>query len=297
MATLVNGIDIFKDARQNHYAVGAYNLNNLEWTRAILRAAQETNTPVLVQVSMGAAKYMGGYKFVKDMVMDQIDAMGITVPVVLHLDHGDFDVAMECIRLGYPSVMFDGHKLPTEENYAKTKQIVEAAHARGIAVEAEIGKIGENQDAASGELASVKDAVRFANLGVDMLACGIGNIHGIYPAGWQGLNFERLAEIANAISIPLVLHGGSGIPRDQVERAISLGISKVNINTEFQLAFQQATRKYIEEGRDLDKEHKGYDPRKLLLVGTEAITDSMKEMIAWLKTPSISESLQQATIA
>ena len=157
MATLVNGIDIFKDARQNHYAVGAYNLNNLEWTRAILRAAQETNTPVLVQVSMGAAKYMGGYKFVKDMVMDQIDAMGITVPVVLHLDHGDFDAAMECIRLGYPSAMFDGHKLPTEENYAKTKQIVEAAHARGIAVEAEIGKIGENQDAASGELASVKD--------------------------------------------------------------------------------------------------------------------------------------------
>lgn len=297
MATLVNGIDIFKDARQNHYAVGAYNLNNLEWTRAILRAAQETNTPVLVQVSMGAAKYMGGYKFVKDMVMDQIDAMGITVPVVLHLDHGDFDAAMECIRLGYPSVMFDGHKLPTEENYAKTKQIVEAAHARGIAVEAEIGKIGENQDAASGELASVEDAVRFADLGVDMLACGIGNIHGIYPASWQGLNFERLAEIANAISIPLVLHGGSGIPRDQVERAISLGISKVNINTEFQLAFQQATRKYIEEGRDLDKEHKGYDPRKLLLVGTEAITDSMKEMIAWLKTPSISESLQQATIA
>lgn len=289
MAKLVNGNDIFADARANHYAVGAYNINNLEWTRAILRAAAETNTPVLVQVSMGAARYMGGYKFVKDMVMDQMDSMNIHVPVILHLDHGDFDAAVECIKEGYPSVMFDGHKLPIEENYEKTREIVNLAHARNISVEAEIGKIGENQNAASGELASVDDAIRFADLGVDKLACGIGNIHGIYPAGWKGLNFKRLSEIADAIDIPLVLHGGSGIPRDQVEKAISLGISKVNINTEFQLAFQKATREYIEASRDLDKDAKGYDPRKLLLPGTEAITDSMKEMISWLGTPSLSE--------
>lgn len=287
MANLVNGNDIFAAARANHYAVGAYNINNLEWTRSILRAAKETQTPVLVQVSMGAACYMGDYKFVKDMVEDQVDSMGVNVPVILHLDHGDYQAAVECIKLGYPSVMFDGHKLPTAENYQKTKEIVQMAHAHNISVEAEIGKIGENQNAASGELATVEDAVRFAQLGVDKLACGIGNIHGIYPANWQGLNFKRLAEIAHAISIPLVLHGGSGIPRDQVEKAIALGISKVNINTEFQLAFQQATRKYIEEGRDLDKAHKGYDPRKLLLPGTEAITAAMKEMISWLGTPAI----------
>lgn len=289
MANLVNGNDIFADARANHYAVGAYNINNLEWTRAILRAAKETQTPVLVQVSMGASRYMGGYKFVKDMVEDQVDAMGVNVPVILHLDHGDYNAALECIKLGYPSVMFDGHQLPVEENYQKTKEIVQLAHVHNISVEAEIGKIGENQNAASGELAAVDDAIRFAEIGVDKLACGIGNIHGIYPADWKGLNFDRLAQIAHAISIPLVLHGGSGIPRDQVEKAISLGISKVNINTEFQLAFQKATRQYIEEGRDLDKKHKGYDPRKLLLPGTEAITASMKEMISWLGTPSINE--------
>lgn len=289
MANLVNGNDLFADARANHYAIGAYNINNLEWTRAILRGAQETQTPVLVQVSMGASRYMGGYKFVKDMVEDQMDSLGVNVPVILHLDHGDYAAALECIKLGYPSVMFDGHKLPNEENYQKTKEIVQLAHARKISVEAEIGKIGENRDATSGELASVEDAIRFAQLGVDKLACGIGNIHGIYPSDWKGLNFTRLEQIAHAISIPLVLHGGSGIPRNQVEKAIALGISKVNINTEFQLAFQQATRRYIEEGHDLDKAHKGYDPRKLLLPGTEAITSSMKEMISWLKTPSINE--------
>lgn len=296
MAVLVNGNDIFADARAHHYAVGAYNINNLEWTRAILRAAQETNTPVLVQVSMGASRYMGGYKFVKDMVMDQMDSMNIHVPVILHLDHGDYNAAFECIKLGYPSVMFDGHKLPIEENYEKTREIVNLAHAHNISVEAEIGKIGENQNAASGELASVEDAIRFADLGVDKLACGIGNIHGIYPAGWKGLNFQRLSEIANAIDIPLVLHGGSGIPRDQVEKAISLGISKVNINTEFQLAFQKAIREYIEAGKDLDKGAKGYDPRKLLLPGTEAITASMKEMINWLGTPSMEELKQPAAV-
>lgn len=295
MAKLVNGNDIFKDARKNHYAVGAYNINNLEWTRAILRAAQETQTPVLVQVSMGASRYMGGYKFVKDMVMDQMDSMGINVPVILHLDHGDFDAALECINLGYPSVMFDGHKLPIQENYEKTAEIVALAHERGISVEAEIGKIGENQDSASGELASVDDAIRFANLGVDKLACGIGNIHGIYPKNWQGLNFDRLNEIAHAISIPLVLHGGSGIPKGQVQKAISLGISKVNINTEFQLAFQKATRDYIVAGKDEDKNAKGYDPRKLLLPGTEAITDAMKEMISWMGTPSIDDDTHDAS--
>ena len=287
MAYFDNGNEIFKDARQNHYAVGAYNINNLEWTRAILRAAAETNTPVLVQVSMGAAKYMGGYKFVRDMVADQMDAMDIQVPVILHLDHGDFEAAMECIDLGFSSVMFDGHKLPLAENIARTQEVIQAAHSRGISVEAEIGKIGENQDNASGELAEVEDAITFAEMGVDKLACGIGNIHGIYPKDWPGLNFDRLREIASAIDIPLVLHGGSGIPRDQVQKAISMGIAKVNINTEFQLAFQEATRRYIEEQRDLDKAAKGYDPRKLLLPGTEAITARMKEMIAWLGTPSL----------
>ncbi len=287
MAYFDNGNEIFKDARKHHYAVGAYNINNLEWTRAILRAAAETRTPVLVQVSMGAAKYMGGYQFVRDMVADQMDAMDIQVPVIMHLDHGDYEAAMKCIELGYSSVMFDGHQLPLKENIAKTRAVIKAAHHRGISVEAEIGKIGENQDTTSGELASVQDAITFANLGVDKLACGIGNIHGIYPANWPGLNFKRLKEIANAIPIPLVLHGGSGIPREQIQKAIQLGIAKVNINTELQLAFQAATRQYIEDERDLDRRQKGYDPRKLLLPGTEAITSKMKEIIGWLGTPSV----------
>ena len=288
MAYLVNGNDIFKAARENHYAVGAYNTNNLEWTRALLRGAKETRTPLLIQVSTGAAKYMGGYKFVKDMVADQMDSMNISVPVILNLDHGDFESAKECIALGYSSVMFDGHNLPTDENLAKTKEIVKLAHERGISVEAEIGKIGENQGADGGELASVEDAKTFVAAGVDKLACGIGNIHGVYPEGWTGLNFDRLKEIAEAVpSEPLVLHGGSGIPQDQIEKAIQLGIAKININTEFQLAFQAATRKYIEDKMDLDKGNKGYDPRKLLRAGTDAITDSMKEMISWMGTAPI----------
>lgn len=294
MAYFVNGNDIFKKARKEHYAVGAYNTNNLEWTRALLRGAEETRTPLLIQVSTGAAKYMGGYKLVKDLVEDSMDAMDISVPVILNLDHGDYDSAVECIKLGYSSVMFDGHALPTEENLAKTKEIIKLAHERGISVEAEIGKIGENQGA--GELASVEDAKAFAAAGVDKLACGIGNIHGVYPEGWSGLNFDRLKEIAEAVpETPLVLHGGSGIPQDQIEKAISLGISKININTEFQLAFQEATRKYIEEGKDQDKSKKGYDPRKLLLPGTEAITDSMKEMISWMGTPSIDDKEADAS--
>ena len=280
MAYLVNGNDIFKAARENHYAVGAYNTNNLEWTRALLRGAKETRTPLLIQVSTGAAKYMGGYKTVKDLVLNEMDNMDIDVPVILNLDHGDFESAKECIALGYSSVMFDGHNLPTDENLAKTKEIVKLAHERGISVEAEIGKIGENQGADGGELASVEDAKTFVAAGVDKLACGIGNIHGVYPEGWTGLNFDRLKEIAEAVpNEPLVLHGGSGIPQDQIEKAIQLGIAKININTEFQLAFQAATRKYIEDKMDLDKGNKGYDPRKLLRAGTDAITDSMKEMI------------------
>lgn len=288
MAYLVNGNDIFKAARENHYAVGAYNTNNLEWTRALLRGAKETRTPLLIQVSTGAAKYMGGYKTVKDLVLNEMDNMDIDVPVILNLDHGDYESAKECIALGYSSVMFDGHNLPTEENLAKTKEIVKLAHERGISVEAEIGKIGENQGADGGELASVEDAKAFVAAGVDKLACGIGNIHGVYPEGWKGLNFDRLKEIADAVpGVPLVLHGGSGIPQDQIEKAIQLGIAKININTEFQLAFQAATRKYIEDKMDLDKGNKGYDPRKLLRAGTDAITDSMKEMISWMGTAPI----------
>lgn len=288
MAYLVNGNDIFKAARENHYAVGAYNTNNLEWTRALLRGAKETRTPLLIQVSTGAAKYMGGYKTVKDLVLNEMDNMDIDVPVILNLDHGDFESAKECIALGYSSVMFDGHNLPTDENLAKTKEIVKLAHERGISVEAEIGKIGENQGADGGELASVEDAKTFVAAGVDKLACGIGNIHGVYPEGWKGLNFDRLKEIAEAVpGQPLVLHGGSGIPQDQIEKAIQLGIAKININTEFQLAFQAATRKYIEDKMDLDKGNKGYDPRKLLRAGTDAITDSMKEMISWMGTAPI----------
>ena len=288
MAYLVNGNDIFKAARENHYAVGAYNTNNLEWTRALLRGAKETRTPLLIQVSTGAAKYMGGYKTVKDLVLNEMDNMDIDVPVILNLDHGDFESAKECIALGYSSVMFDGHNLPTDENLAKTKEIVKLAHERGISVEAEIGKIGDNHGADGGELASVEDAKTFVAAGVDKLACGIGNIHGVYPEGWTGLNFDRLKEIAEAVpNEPLVLHGGSGIPQDQIEKAIQLGIAKININTEFQLAFQAATRKYIEDKMDLDKGNKGYDPRKLLRAGTDAITDSMKEMISWMGTAPI----------
>ena len=288
MAYLVNGNDIFKAARENHYAVGAYNTNNLEWTRALLRGAKETRTPLLIQVSTGAAKYMGGYKTVKDLVLNEMDNMDIDVPVILNLDHGDYESAKECIALGYSSVMFDGHNLPTDENLAKTKEIVKLAHERGISVEAEIGKIGENQGADGGELASVEDAKTFVAAGVDKLACGIGNIHGVYPEGWKGLNFDRLKEIAEAVpGEPLVLHGGSGIPQDQIEKAIKLGIAKININTEFQLAFQAATRKYIEDKMDLDTGNKGYDPRKLLRAGTDAITDSMKEMISWMGTAPI----------
>ena len=284
--SFVNGSEIFSAARKGHYAVGAFNTNNLEWTRTILKGAQEKNVPVLIQVSMGAAKYMGGYKLVRDLVASEMESMNITVPVVMHLDHGNYEAAKECIEAGFSSVMFDGHDLPFEENLAKTKEIVELAHAKGISVEAEVGSIGGEEDGVvgAGELADVEEAKQIAALGVDYLACGIGNIHGQYPANWQGLNFDRLKELADAMpDMPLVLHGGSGIPQEQVVKAISMGVSKLNINTECQIAFAEATRKYIEEGKD--KEGKGYDPRKLLAPGTQAITDTVEEIIDWIGTP------------
>lgn len=287
MSVFVNGNAIFNAARQGHYAVGAFNTNNLEWTRAILKAAQETNTPVLIQVSMGAAKYMGDYKLVKKLVEEEMRVMNITVPVIMHLDHGNYEAAKECIEAGYSSVMFDGHDLPFEENLEETAEIVKLAHAKGISVEAEVGSIGGEEDGivGEGELASVEEAKQIAALGVDYLACGIGNIHGPYPENWKGLHFDRLQEIADAIDTPLVLHGGSGIPQEQIEKAIKMGISKVNINTENQLAFAAATRKYIEAGKD--QEGKGYDPRKLLAPGSEAIVDTVKEIIGWLGTPEV----------
>ena len=285
--SIVNGNEIFAAARKGHYAVGAFNTNNLEWTRAILAAAQETNTPVLIQTSMGAAKYMGGYELCNMLVRETVKSMNITVPVVMHLDHGNYEAAKECIEVGYTSVMFDGHDLPFDENLEKTKEIVELAHAKGISVEAEVGSIGGEEDGivGAGELADVEEAKQIAALGVDYLACGIGNIHGKYPENWTGLNFDRLKEIADAIETPLVLHGGSGIPKEQIQKAISMGVSKVNVNTECQLAFQEATRAYIEAGKD--REGKGYDPRKLLAPGTQAITDIVKERIEWFGTPAI----------
>lgn len=286
---LVNGNEIFSKARAGKYAVGAFNTNNLEWTRAILEAAKETNTPILIQTSMGAAKYMGGYELCLHLVQDTIKAMNITVPVVMHLDHGNYEAAKECIEIGYNSVMFDGHDLPFAENLEKTKEIVKLAHAKNMSVEAEVGSIGGTEDGitGAGELASVEEAKTLAATGVDYLACGIGNIHGVYPDNWKGLNFDRLQEIAAEVKTPLVLHGGSGIPKDQIVKAISMGISKVNVNTECQLSFAKATREYIEAGHDQDVDAKGYDPRKLLAPGTEAIKETVKERIAWFGTPAV----------
>lgn len=286
---LVNGNEIFSKARAGKYAVGAFNTNNLEWTRAILEAAQETNTPILIETSMGAAKYMGGYELCLHLVQDTIKAMNITVPVVMHLDHGNYEAAKECIEIGYNSVMFDGHDLPFAENLEKTKEIVKLAHAKNMSVEAEVGSIGGTEDGitGAGELASVEEAKTLAATGVDYLACGIGNIHGVYPDNWKGLNFDRLQEIAAEVKTPLVLHGGSGIPKDQIVKAISMGISKVNVNTECQLSFAKATREYIEAGHDQDVDAKGYDPRKLLSPGTEAIKETVKERIAWFGTPAV----------
>ncbi|EJN55298.1 class II fructose-1,6-bisphosphate aldolase [Loigolactobacillus coryniformis] len=285
--SLVHGTELFAAARKGHYAIGAFNTNNLEWTRAILGAAQELNVPVLIQTSMGAAKYMGGYELCQQLVEATIKSMNITVPVVMHLDHGNYEAAKAAIAAGYNSVMFDGHDLPFAENLEKTKEIVALAHAKGISVEAEVGSIGGEEDGivGEGELADVEEAKQLAATGIDFLAAGIGNIHGQYPANWKGLHFDRLQELADAIEQPLVLHGGSGIPQEQVEKAISMGVAKLNINTECQLAFAKATREYIEAGKD--QEGKGFDPRKLLAPGTKAIEDTVKEIIGWMGTKPV----------
>ena len=275
---LVSAKDMLQKAREGKYAVGQFNINNLEWTKAILLTAQENNSPVILGVSEGAGKYMGGYKTVVGMVNGLIEELNITVPVALHLDHGSYDGAKKVIEAGFSSVMFDGSHYSIEENVAKTKEIIEIANTKGISIEAEVGSIGGEEDGVvgSGEVADPNECKLIADLGVDMLAAGIGNIHGKYPANWTGLNFEALAAINDATAgMPLVLHGGTGIPADMIQKAISLGVSKINVNTECQLAFAEATRKYIEAGKDL--EGKGFDPRKLLAPGFEAIKKTVKE--------------------
>lgn len=269
---LVSATEMLKKARAGHYAVGAFNINNMEWTKAILLAAEEAKSPVMLGVSEGAGKYMCGFKTVTAMVKEIHDYLGITVPVALHLDHGSYDGAKACIEAGFTSVMFDGSHYDFDENMEKSKEIIEFAHARGISVECEVGGIGGEEDGVTsmGEVADPNECEKIAALGVDFLAAGIGNIHGKYPANWAGLNFDVLGKIQDVTNgLPLVLHGGSGIPADQIAKAISLGVSKINVNTELQLEFAAATRKYIEAGKD--NEGKGYDPRKLLAPGSEAI--------------------------
>ena len=269
---LVSATEMLKKARAGHYAVGAFNINNMEWTKAILLAAEEAKSPVMLGVSEGAGKYMCGFKTVTAMVKEIHDYLGITVPVALHLDHGSYDGAKACIEAGFTSVMFDGSHYDFEENMEKSKEIIEFAHARGISVECEVGGIGGEEDGVTsmGEVADPNECEKIAALGVDFLAAGIGNIHGKYPANWAGLNFDVLGKIQEVTNgLPLVLHGGSGIPADQIAKAISLGVSKINVNTELQLEFAAATRKYIEAGKD--NEGKGYDPRKLLAPGAKAI--------------------------
>lgn len=270
---LVNAKEMLDKAYENGYAIAHFNTNNLEWTRAILEACEQKQTAVIIAASEGANKYMGGYKVVADLVKNLHDSLDITVPVAIHLDHGTYEGAKACIEAGFTSVMFDGSSLPLEENLEKTREIVELAHAKGISVEAEVGGIGGEEDGvtSAGELADVDECKKLASCGIDFIAAGIGNIHGVYPADWQGLNFDRLSEISDAVNMPIVLHGGTGIPEDQIKKAIELGVSKINVNTECQLAFAKATREYIEDGKD--KEGKGFDPRKLLAPGTNAIKE------------------------
>jgi fructose-bisphosphate aldolase class II len=277
---LVSAAEMLKKAKAGHYAVGQFNINNLEWTKEILLAAQESNSPVILGVSEGAGKYMTGYKTVAAMVSAMVDSLGITVPVALHLDHGSFDGAKACIEAGFSSIMFDGSHYPIEENIAKSKEIIEFAHSKGISVECEVGGIGGEEDGvtSAGEKADPQECKTIAELGCDFLAAGIGNIHGKYPADWAGLDFDVLAKIQDATNgKPLVLHGGSGIPRDQIAKAISLGVSKINVNTELQLEFAAATRTYVEAGKD--QQGKGYDPRKLLAPGCAAIRAKVKAMM------------------
>jgi len=275
---IVSATEMLKKAVEGKYAVGQFNINNLEWTKAILLTAQENNSPVILGVSEGAGKYMTGFKTVAAMVKAMDKSLGITVPVALHLDHGTYEGCYKCIEAGFSSVMFDGSHFPIEENIAKTSELVKVCHEKGLSIEAEVGSIGGEEDGVigAGEIADPNECKKIADLGVDFLAAGIGNIHGKYPANWKGLDFDALAKTKELIGdLPLVLHGGTGIPADMIQKAISLGVAKINVNTECQLYFQEATRKYIEEGKDL--EGKGFDPRKLLAPGFEAIKVIVKE--------------------
>jgi fructose-bisphosphate aldolase class II len=275
---LVSAKEMLQKAKAGHYGIGAFNINNLEWTKAILQAAQENNSPVILAVSEGAGKYMTGFKTVAAMVDAMVDSLGITVPVALHLDHGSYEGAKACIEAGFSSIMFDGSSLPIDENIAKTKELVAICNEKGMSIEAEVGGIGGEEDGvvSTGECADPDECKMIADLGVDMLAAGIGNIHGKYPANWQGLNFDVLDAIQQQTGdMPLVLHGGTGIPDDMVKKAIGLGVAKINVNTECQLVFAEATREYIEAGKDM--QGKGYDPRKLLAPGAQAIKDKVTE--------------------
>ncbi|GFI27219.1 fructose-bisphosphate aldolase [Lachnospiraceae bacterium] len=275
---LVSAKEMLDKAKAGHYAVGQFNINNLEWTKSILLTAQELNSPVILGVSEGAGKYMTGFKTVAAMVKAMIEELNITVPVALHLDHGSYEGCLKCVEAGFSSIMFDGSHYPIDENVAKTTELVQLAHDKGISIEAEVGSIGGEEDGVvgMGECADPNECKSIADLGIDMLAAGIGNIHGKYPANWAGLSFETLDAIQQLTGdMPLVLHGGTGIPEDMIKKAISLGVAKINVNTECQLSFADATRKYIEAGKDL--EGKGFDPRKLLAPGAEAIKATVKE--------------------
>ena len=275
---IVSAKEMLQKAKAGHYAVGQFNINNLEWTKAILLTAEECKSPVILGVSEGAGKYMAGYKTVVGMVNGMLEELNITVPVALHLDHGSYEGAKKCIEAGFSSIMFDGSHLPFEENVEKTKELVAICNEKGMSLEAEVGSIGGEEDGVvgMGECADPQECKAIADLGVTMLAAGIGNIHGKYPANWAGLQFDVLDDIQKLTGeMPLVLHGGTGIPEDMIKKAISLGVSKINVNTECQISFAEATRKYIEAGKDL--EGKGFDPRKLLAPGAEAIKATVKE--------------------
>lgn len=275
---LVSATEMLQKAKAGHYAVGQFNINNLEWTKAILTVAEECKSPVILGVSEGAGKYMTGYKTVVGMVNGMLEELNITVPVALHLDHGSYEGCMKCVEAGFSSIMFDGSHYPIEENIAKTKELVAVVKEHGMSLEAEVGSIGGEEDGVvgMGECADPEECKMIADLGVDMLAAGIGNIHGKYPENWAGLSFDVLDNIQKLTGeMPLVLHGGTGIPADMIKKAIDLGVSKINVNTECQLAFAAATREYIEAGKD--NEGKGYDPRKLLKPGFDAICDTIKE--------------------
>ncbi len=275
---LVSATEMLQKAKAGHYAVGQFNINNLEWTKSILLTAEELKSPVILGVSEGAGKYMTGFKTVSAMVKAMDEELGITVPVALHLDHGTYEGCYKCIKAGFTSIMFDGSHYPIEENVEKTKELVAVAHNMGMSIEAEVGSIGGEEDGVvgAGECADPQECKAIADLGVDMLAAGIGNIHGKYPENWAGLSFETLDAVQQKTgAMPLVLHGGTGIPEEMIKKAISLGVAKINVNTECQLSFQEATRTYIEEGKD--RQGKGFDPRKLLAPGAEAIKATVKE--------------------